>query len=559
MNNIEYFWNYFTSKNIKRIFGLPGGGIFNLLSEKPDLIKWTNVGHELQNGFIASVYGYYTKNVGLLFVTTGPGIATPLSAYKNAEAENQPLMVISTFNPLVNEDFQWWNIKQIGNTIGNTIYIKNDKQFHRKLHKAYDLATTQNTSVMLLININILQKITQIPKEIQLKKEINYINSDIDTETKSIINKIKCKFSGKKILIVIGKGNCFDYTIVKDFILRNELPYITTWKQRFVIKNSLYCGRFGSLGNHSANYAVIKANRILIIGDISGELTTPYYANKFSFLKLNQNSVVYSLTDNINSTKNIKNINKTFITNNIDYILNRININSDNKWNNTITVGNNNLLFVLPRVSQLEKYIYSAAHVYKQNNLEIPVTSGVGNHWYALGKYIDMTEPNLFESTTNWSSIGTGLANGIGIYYATNKPVWIFEGDGGFIFSASTFLYLLENPDLPLTVTLTVDKTYSAVSQLCVSKQIKCNESNYVPYNSWKSLLPNSIIFSNETDYYDYLTKNPISNYVRYIILVIDNTDLNGSLVYEIDINNDYINNAKKNNFKELINAPMIL
>jgi hypothetical protein len=94
---------------------------------------------------------------------------------------------------------------------------------------------------------------------------------------------------------------------------------------------------------------------------------------------------------------------------------------------------------------------------------------------------------------------------------------------------------------------------------LCVSKQIKCNESNYVPYNSWKSLLPNSIIFSNETDYYDYLTKNPISNYVRYIILVIDNTDLNGSLVYEIDINNDYINNAKKNNFKELINAPMIL
>ena len=133
MKYINYFWNFISSKNIDNIFGISGGAVADILSKKPDSINWINVGNELQNGFIASVYGYYTKNVGLLFTTTGPGIATALSAYKNAEAEHQPLIVISTFNPLVKEDFQWWNIKQIGDTIGNLIYIENNDEFTNRM------------------------------------------------------------------------------------------------------------------------------------------------------------------------------------------------------------------------------------------------------------------------------------------------------------------------------------------------------------------------------------------------------------------------------------------
>ena len=31
----------------------------------------------------------------------------------------------------------------------------------------------------------------------------------------------------------------------------------------------------------------------------------------------------------------------------------------------------------------------------EKNNLDIPVTTGVGNHWYAIGKYMNLTKSIL--------------------------------------------------------------------------------------------------------------------------------------------------------------------
>ncbi len=555
MKNTTYFWDFISSKNVDNVFGLSGCGIVELLSTKPNSIKWINVGNELQNGFIASVYGYYTKNVGFLFTTTGPGIATALSAYKNAEAENQPLVVISTFNPFIKEDFKWLTIKQTIDAFGNVIYIEHNYEFITKLHKAYNLALNNSTSVILIINVNILSQTVKAPNSRLLKNnslDVDYINK--------INNKIISRFDKKRILVVVGKGSYIDYNVVKRFILDNELPYVTTWKQRFIIENSLYCGRFGSLGNHSANYAAIKANRILVIGDISEEIKTPFFTNKFSFVKLNKKSIVYLISNRKKQLEN-KNIDKYFITCHLNDILSKLKISCSKKWENIVTIGNSNLFNSIQPISKLEKYMYAASQVYKNNPFlhNVRVTSGVGSHCRAVGKYFDISKPESFESTTSWSSIGTGLTNGIGIHYATKEHVWIFEGDGGFLFSSCVFLYLLENPNLPLTITLLVDGTYSSVLQKYVANNFTNNESNNIPYTNWSKILPNSVTFTNETDYYNYLNKHPISNHVRYIILMIDNSGLNNSHVYEIQIDTSYIKNAARNNFQYLKDKPLTL
>lgn len=554
MENIDFFWNFLQSKNINTVFGLPSCSISDLVSKKPKNITWKNVGHELQNGFIVSVLGYYTKNVGILFVGAGPGLATTLSAIENAKAENQPLLSITTYNPNVLEDFQWKSIEQIKNTIKNTFYVQTSEDFITTLHESYNLARS-NTSVLLIINIDILRKpslktIDFTDNNIQMKD--NQMN-----DNQKIINKINCKFCNKKILIVLGKGNYINYDIVKDFILRNKLPYVTTWKQRFIIERSNYCGRLGTLGHHSANWASINADCILLIGDVSGMLTTPFYCNKFSFVKYNTNSIVYSLTNKIYTT--LDNYDKQFITNDIDTILNGLHIKPNKKWKESIKTAFNTLYFDLPRTSLLEKYMYSAALVYTQNNLEIPVTTGVGSHWRCAGKYFNISTPDIFESTTIWSSIGTALANGIGMNIALNKPVWIFEGDGGFTFSLTTFLYLLKNPNLPFTITIFADKTYSSLIQTYNTRKFENNQSNDAPFTEWDKILPDCKKFKNELDYYNYLKENPISNYVRYLICEIDNSNIESSLIYEINMNNEYIKNARENNFQKMIDAPYVL
>jgi thiamine pyrophosphate-dependent acetolactate synthase large subunit-like protein len=558
MKNTTYFWDFISSKNVDNVFGLSGSATVDILSTKPNSIKWTNVGNELQNGFIASVYGYYTKNVGFLFTTVGAGIATALSAYKNAEAEHQPLLVISTFNPLIKEDFKWLTIKQTVDAFGNVIYIEHNYEFITKLHKAYNLALNNTTSVILIINVNILSQTVKAPNSRLLKN--NSLDLGYRNKINKINNKIISSFDKKRILVVVGKGSFIDYNVVEQFILDNKLPYVTTWKQRFIIKNSLYCGRFGSLGHHSANYAAIKANRILIIGDISEEIKTPFFTNKFSFVKLNKKSIVYLISNKNTSLEN-KNIDKYVINDNVNGILSKLKISCSKKWENIVSIGNSNLFNSIQPISKLEKYMYAASQVYKNNSSlhNVRVTTGVGNHWYAVGKYFDISKPESFESTTSWSSIGTGLTNGIGIHYATKEHVWIFEGDGGFLFSSCVFLYLLENPNLPLTITLLVDGTYSSVLQKYVTNNFTNNESNNIPYTNWSKILPNSVTFTNETDYYNYLNENPISNNVRYIILMIDNRELNNSHVYEIQIDRSYIENAARNNFQYLKDKPLTL
>ena len=87
----ELFWNYLVDKKIKKVWGLTGQGISYLINYTPTEIKYLNTHNELQNTWSAQVYGRLTNNVGFSFTTTGPGVATALSALKNAVCEKNPL------------------------------------------------------------------------------------------------------------------------------------------------------------------------------------------------------------------------------------------------------------------------------------------------------------------------------------------------------------------------------------------------------------------------------------------------------------------------------------
>ena len=422
INNSQLLWQILKNNNITMVYGLPGGGITNILNYLPSDIKWINVGHELQNGFLASVYGYYTNNVGVLFTTYGPGIATALSAFKNAEDENLPLLLISTIIPNSSpDDFQYWDIINIGNKIGKTYYIENVYEMEQKFMEAYNTAKHSSIGVMIIINYHILLQPAYSNKYSVNTNSINANNYIINIKRyyDNIITDITRTMSQTKILIILGKGKFINYTTLINFIQKNNLPYVTVWKQRLEIPNTCYCGRLGTLGHHSANYAAYNATHILIIGDLSGSLRSSFYSGKFTAVLFNKNANIYTLVNRKIDTSFYSK--QTYIVNSFEYILQNLNFTANSNWIRFLNTSNSKLLIDLPAISQLEKYCYAASNVYKKNNLNIPVTTGVGNHWYAIGKYMNIPCENSFESSTNWASIGIGIVNGIGLYHALKK------------------------------------------------------------------------------------------------------------------------------------------
>lgn len=549
MNGYNILWNCLTKNNITKIFGLPGGAISPLLSYLPLEIEWINVGNELQNGFVAQVYGKFSNSVGVLFLTTGPGIATAISSIKNAEVECKPLIVISYFTN-ENEDFQSWDIEKIGKTIiKNIISVDDVSELETKFQKAYDIAYYQKTAVIFLLNANM-----KFDKKITIKNKLKK-SSPKKACSKDVIDKLKL-LNNKKLLVVIEEYyHTDDEDILFSFLKRNNIPYITVWNFRYHAPDTFYCGRSGSLGNHSANYAVYHATHLIFIGTSLENIKDIFFKDKFNLLFNLENKKITVLTYKV---PKILLENETVLLMKDFHILKNLDIKPNKKWIQILQKSNDILLTYLPVTSLLEKYSYISSEIYRKQKLDINITTGVGNHWYAVGKFMDINNVYTWETSTMWASIGVGMTNGIGMYNANKKPVWIFEGDGGFIFSANCFFYLLANKHLPITVFLFINNLYGAVVSHNIIDKLKQNKTGDVFVINLVKNFENTFIFDNEKAFESFLTKNPVSISLRFIIINLGNNPVD-SHVYEIDINSFYRKSLKNSSFDEILKTTQVL
>jgi hypothetical protein len=69
---------------------------------------------------------------------------------------------------------------------------------------------------------------------------------------------------------------------------------------------------------------------------------------------------------------------------------------------------------------------------------------------------------------------------------------------------------------------------------------------------------PNSHIFNTYSEYENYLSKNPISNELRFIFINLGNDPIQNS-VFEINVDKEYIKALHNSNFKQILNSLEVL
>ncbi len=552
MKKTEVFWKIIEKNKIEYVFGMAGSPVVPLLSYKPTDVKWINVGNELDNGFVAQSYGLFSQTVGVIIVTGGPGIATAISALGNAVHEKMPLVVVSVFGKNKG-GFQSWDIINISNEITPyTVTIKSNEDFEKKVNYAFYIAKTLNTGVTLLIEENtMLDTISYHNSNFNFRKLLDFDNEN------NIVKKVNKDLNNTDLLVVLGYIPNIDYNVIKTFLTNNNIPFVLTWKERTILTDKYYCGLIGSLGYHSANYAVYHAKNLLIFGNISSKLNNSSYNEAFSIdYKINKSiySIVADEPDAIEQSTEI------FTTDNFEYIFKNLRLNTPKEFLDRLSETYSILRHPLKPKSYLEKYCYLSSIIYNKQNLNIPVVTGVGNHWYSVGKYFTLTKSNSWLSSTEWATIGCGFFYGIGAYLALKKPVWVFEGDGGTIFAGSTLLYLINNKHLPITIILFKDKQYSAIVESFdkqnlsenhkKNKEIICKTENID-----EKIFPNCYNFYEFKEFYEYLSKYPISKKLRFIIVHIPKGhNINNSGVFSTNIHDKKYISLLKNNEIESIN-----
>ena len=543
----DIFWRLLHSFGVKRVFGLPGGSIDNLLSTRPNSITWTNTGNEMSNGFMAQVYGQFADNVGFLFVTTGPGIATAISPLEQAIFEGNPLVVVTPIESEASKgSFQNWDIANIAPHLTKHVFhIRNQTQIVPLIHQAFYTAKKMCTGVILLFETDVF--IDKIPASLTQPPSA-------PPPLKSIARAVNHRLENQKVVVVIGRLKPSDYQGTIAFLSSKKVPFVTTSKGRFgQWSNEVYCGRVGILGKHSANYVLAHATHWLVLGNISGMLNDPY-KSRFSVIFEKGKSIV-ALTYNKDHS-----VAGAIELDNLSSVLTQLTFVNKlpTHWLPYVMRGNMTLNVDLTPTSLLEKYIYTMSTIYKEKRLDFPVTTGVGNHWYGVSKYMDTNSPNAFESSTVWASIGIGIANGIGIHYATGKQVWVFEGDGGALFGSTDLLYLLNNPLLPITVTIFANHIYGAIFEDYEKRVDKMNDVVDVPDIPIVKMFPNCHIFHSVEAYAKYLAANTHCNRARFIIITIPNKHANSD-IYGILADEQYHTNLIKDNFDGVLKTKLVL
>jgi len=90
--------HYLNLESVKHVFGIPGGGLMNLLinlKNNRDKIDYIICRQETGAAYIADGYYRATGKIGLVAVTTGPGATNALTGMMNAQADGSALMLIT--------------------------------------------------------------------------------------------------------------------------------------------------------------------------------------------------------------------------------------------------------------------------------------------------------------------------------------------------------------------------------------------------------------------------------------------------------------------------------
>lgn len=294
-------------QDVNVVFGYPGGAVLPLYDE---LFKQSDIRHILvrhEQGAIHAAQGYArsTGKVGVVLVTSGPGVTNVVTGLQDAIMDSTPIVCISgqvaTF--LMGTDaFQ--EADATGITRPCTKYswlVKDVNQLAIRMHQAFYIAKAGRPGPVLI----------DIPKDVQIENG-KYVSPDAvprstyqpitepeqDAVQKSLVMMQRAE---KPILYtgggVLNSGNRA-VTLLRNFVEQTGFPVTSTLMGLGAVpaSDSRFLGMLGMHGTYEANLAMHGADLIISVGArfddrITGQLDTFAPQAKIIHMDINPASI----------------------------------------------------------------------------------------------------------------------------------------------------------------------------------------------------------------------------------------------------------------------------
>ena len=435
LTGAEMVLQAFEDHKVDTLFGYPGGAvlpIYDELAKGKNSIHHYLVRHEQGAAHAAEGYARSSGKVGVLLVTSGPGVTNAVTGLADAMMDSIPLVCISGQVPshLIGTDaFQ--ECDAVGITRPCTKHnwlVKDINDLSRILHEAFYVASSGRPGPVLI----------DIPKDIQFQTG-TYIGPET-IKHKSYRPKLKANIEkideALKLIVkaqkpifytgggVINSGNAA-VQLLREFVRLTGFPITSTLQGlgAFPGDDSQFIGMLGMHGTYEANMAMHDCDLLINIGArfddrITGKVDEFSPNSKKIHVDIDPSSinktidvdvplvgdVAHVLEDAIKLWKsNVYKTDKAAVKNWWNTI---------DKWKSIDSLGFNNdkktikPQFAIQRLYELTK------------DKDSYITTEVGQHQMWAAQYYKFNKPNRWITSGGLGTMGFGLPAAIGAQVA---------------------------------------------------------------------------------------------------------------------------------------------
>ena len=443
-------------ENVSVVFGYPGGAIMNVYDEvyKQNYFKHILTRHEQAALHAADGYARASGEVGVAFVTSGPGFTNAVTGLATAYMDSIPMVVISGQVPISmigTDAFQ--EIDAVGISrpcVKHNYLVKDVKDLPRILKEAFYIARSGRPGP---VHVDIPKDVTaQIghfayPSEIKMQT----YKPTYKGNPRQIKKAIEAIAAAKRPVLYIGGGaiNSNASAEVREFAKLCGIPAVETLMARGVMgdENPLLLGMLGMHGCYSANMAMSEADLMIAFGPrfddrVTGKLSEFAKHAKIIHVDIDPSSIGKIVPIDYPIVGDLKNVVEAMIPLAQEQVV----AEKYKPWRDLLKRYNEIHPLKYEDSNEILKPQWAIERVGELLGDKAIICTDVGQHQMWAAQFYPFSYPRQWLSSGGLGTMGYGLPAAIGAKVAVpSKTVINFTGDGSILMNIQELMTAVEN------------------------------------------------------------------------------------------------------------------
>lgn len=281
----DYISAFIAEQGVRHVFLLPGGGCMHLVDSvgKERRLEFVACLHEQTAAVAADAYAQYTRNLGVVLVTTGPGSTNAITGVAGSWVESVPVLVLSgqvkTADIKPSADMRMLGFQEVDITAvvspitKYAVTVRDPASIRYHLEKAVFLARHGRPGPVW-INVPLdVQAQTIEPAQLQGFTTDEMLAGTTQDETalaRGVAGALELLGRSQRPVIIAGCGIKLaegESAFVR-IAERLGVPVLTTWKACDLLPEEHPCfvGRPGVLAQRGANFIQQNSDFVLAVG-----------------------------------------------------------------------------------------------------------------------------------------------------------------------------------------------------------------------------------------------------------------------------------------------------